>query len=80
MVKQGSLNYFWFIAVLSTAIGMINLFPIPVLDGGHLMFFTVEAILGKKPNQNIVNSLMTLGFVLLIGLMFFALFNDFLCP
>ena len=48
MVKQGSINYFWFIAVLSTAIGMINLFPIPVLDGGHLMFFTVEAILGKK--------------------------------
>ena len=80
MVKQGSLNYFWFIAVLSTAIGMINLFPIPVLDGGHLMFFTVEAILGKKPNQNIVNSFMTLGFVLLIGLMLFSLFNDFLCP
>ena len=80
MVKQGSLNYFWFIAVLSTAIGMINLFPIPVLDGGHLMFFTVEAILGKKPNQNIVNSFMTLGFILLIGLMLFSLFNDFLCP
>ena len=80
MVKQGSTNYFWFIAVLSTAIGMINLFPIPVLDGGHLMFFTVEAILGKKPNQNIVNTFMTIGFVLLIGLMLFSLFNDFLCP
>ena len=80
MVKQGSLNYFWFIAVLSTAIGMINLFPIPVLDGGHLLFFTVEAVLGKKPNQNIVNTFMTLGFVLLISLMLFSLFNDFLCP
>ena len=80
MVKQGSLNYFWFIAVLSTAIGMINLFPIPVLDGGHLMFFTLEAISGKKPNQNIVNTFMTLGFVLLVGLMLFSLFNDFLCP
>ena len=80
MVKQGSINYFWFIAVLSTAIGMINLFPIPVLDGGHLMFFTVEAILGKKPNQNIVNTFMTVGFILLVGLMLFSLFNDFLCP
>ena len=80
MVKQGSTSYLWFIAVLSTAIGMINLFPIPVLDGGHLMFFTVEAILGKKPNQNIVNTFMTLGFVLLVGLMLFSLFNDFLCP
>ena len=80
MVKQGSTNYLWFIAVLSTAIGMINLFPIPVLDGGHLIFFTVEAITGQKPNQKIVNTFMTFGFVLLVGLMLFSLFNDFLCP
>ena len=80
MVKQGSMNFLWFIAVLSTAIGMINLFPIPVLDGGHLMFFTFEAIMGKKPNQSIVNNFMTFGFVLLVGLMLFSLFNDFLCP
>ena len=80
MVKQGSMNFLWFIAVLSTAIGMINLFPIPVLDGGHLMFFTFEAIMGKKPNQSIVNNFMTFGFVLLVCLMLFSLFNDFLCP
>lgn len=80
MVKQGSLNYLWFIAVLSTAIGMINLFPIPVLDGGHLMFFAVEALMGKKPNQKIVNTFMTLGFFLLVGLMLFSVLNDFLCP
>jgi regulator of sigma E protease len=80
MVKQGGLNYLWFIAVLSTAIGMINLFPIPVLDGGHLMFFTVEAVIGKKPNQKIINTFMALGFVLLVGLMLFSVLNDFLCP
>ena len=80
MVKQGSLNYLWFIAVLSTAIGMINLFPIPVLDGGHLMFFTVEALIGRKPNQKIINTFMALGFVLLVGLMLFSVLNDFLCP
>ena len=80
MVKQGSWNFLWFIAVLSTAIGMINLFPIPVLDGGHLMFFTVEALLGRKPNPKLINNFMTVGFVLLIGLMVFSIFNDFLCP
>ena len=80
MVKQGSLSFLWFIAVLSTAIGMINLFPIPVLDGGHLIFFMVEAITGDKPNPNIVNSFMTLGFILLVCLMMFSLFNDVFCP
>ena len=80
MVKQGGLDYLWFVAVLSTAIGMINLFPIPVLDGGHLMFFAFEAALGKKLNPKIVNGFMNLGFSLLIILMIFALFNDLFCP
>ncbi len=80
MVKQGGINYLWFIAVLSTAIGMINLFPIPVLDGGHLLFFTIEALTGKKPDPSIVNKFMTFGFFLLISLMLFSIFNDFLCP
>ena len=77
MVKQGGLNYFWFIAVLSTAIGMINLFPIPVLDGGHLLFFTIEAVIGKKPNPSIINKFMTLGFLILIILMFFLYLTTF---
>ena len=80
MVKQGGINYLWFIAVLSTAIGIINLFPIPVLDGGHLLFFTIEAFSGKKPNPNIINVFMTIGFFLLIGLMVFSVLNDFICP
>ena len=80
MVKQGGVNYLWFIAVLSTAIGMINLFPIPVLDGGHLLFFAIEALTGKKPDPSIVNKFMTLGFFILISLMLFSMFNDFLCP
>ena len=80
MVKQGGVNYLWFIAVLSTAIGMINLFPIPVLDGGHLLFFAIEALTGKKPDPSIVNTFMTLGFFILISLMLFSIFNDFLCP
>ena len=78
MVKQGGFNYLWFIAVLSTAIGMINLFPIPVLDGGHLLFFAIEAFVGNKPNPKTINFFMTIGFFLLIGLMVFSIFNDFL--
>ena len=80
VVKQGGVNYLWFIAVLSTAIGMINLFPIPVLDGGHLLFFAIEALTGKKPDPSIVNKFMTLGFFILISLMLFSMFNDFFCP
>lgn len=80
MVKQGGLNYLWFIAVLSVAIGMINLFPIPVLDGGHLMFFAFEAILGRKPNPYLVNIFMALGFFAIISLMVFSVFNDIFCP
>ena len=79
MVKQGGVNYLWFIAVLSTAIGMINLFPIPVLDGGHLLFFTIEALTGKKPDPKIVNTFMTIGLVLLITLMLFSILNDVFC-
>jgi regulator of sigma E protease len=44
------------------------------------MFFTVEAVMGKKPSQKIINTFMALGFVLLVGLMLFSLLNDFLCP
>ena len=80
VAKQGGISYLWFIAVLSTAIGMINLFPIPVLDGGHLLFFAIEALTGKKPDPSIVNKFMTLGFFILISLMLFSIFNDFLCP
>ena len=80
MAKQGGINYLWFLAVLSTAIGMINLFPIPVLDGGHLLFFTIEALTRKKPDPIIVNKFMTIGLFLLITLMLFSIFNDVFCP
>jgi regulator of sigma E protease len=46
--KAGIVNFVWFIALLSVNLGIINLFPIPVLDGGHLLFFGIEAITGKS--------------------------------
>jgi regulator of sigma E protease len=73
-------SFIWFIAVLSTAVGLLNLFPIPVLDGGHLVFHAWEAATGKPPAQRVLNVLITLGLVLVLSLMVFGLSNDIFCP
>ena len=78
--SAGLLSFVWFIAVLSTAVGLLNLFPIPVLDGGHLVFFGYEALRGRPPSDRALNVAMTAGLVLIGCLMVFALSNDFLCP
>lgn len=77
--QQGIESFVWFIAVLSTAIGMLNLFPIPVLDGGHLVFFAYEAITGKPPNERALDIMMRIGLFFILSLMAFALLNDFIC-
>ncbi len=78
--SQGLDNFIWFIAVLSTAVGMLNLFPIPVLDGGHLMFHAYEAVTGKPPSDKALRIFMTVGLTLLLSLMLFAITNDIFCP
>jgi len=59
---------------------LINLFPVPVLDGGHLVFFAFEAVIGRPPSTYALNVLMTIGLALVLGFMVFALGNDLLCP
>ncbi|MBN2905227.1 MAG: RIP metalloprotease RseP [Rhodobacteraceae bacterium] len=78
--SQGVDSFIWFIAMLSTAVGLLNLFPIPVLDGGHLVFFAYEAVTGRPPSDKALRLLMAAGFALLMGLMVFALTNDIVCP
>ncbi|MFW5655162.1 MAG: RIP metalloprotease RseP [Roseicyclus sp.] len=78
--SQGLDNFIWFIAVLSTAVGLLNLFPIPVLDGGHLLFHAYEAVSGKPPSERALRVFMTVGLTLLLSLMLFALTNDIFCP
>lgn len=78
--SAGAGNFIWFIAVLSTAVGLMNLFPIPVLDGGHLVFHAWEAVTGKPPSDRALQILMTIGLALLLSLMVFALGNDIFCP
>ena len=81
MASQGLDNFIWFIAVLSTAVGMLNLFPVPVLDGGHLVFHAYEGITGKPPSDAALRILMSIGLALIGTLMIFAIANDlWLCP
>ncbi len=80
MASQGALSFINFIAVLSTAVGLLNLFPIPALDGGHLTFYAYEAVRGKPPSDKALRILMTVGIAMVLGLMMFAMFNDFFCP
>ncbi len=80
MASQGTDDFIWFIAVLSTAIGLLNLFPIPVLDGGHLVFHAYEAVSGKPPSDGVVKVLMMAGLFIVLSLMIFGVSNDLFCP
>ncbi|MDO5657064.1 MAG: RIP metalloprotease RseP [Paracoccus sp. (in: a-proteobacteria)] len=77
--SQGGQNFLWWIAILSVAIGFINLLPIPVLDGGHLAFYAYEAVAGRRPPERVVNILSMIGLAMVLGLMFFGLTNDLRC-
>lgn len=76
----GGGNFIWWIAVLSAAIGFLNLLPVPVLDGGHLMFYLYEAVARRKPSDRVVNILSALGMAAVLSLMFLGLSNDLFCP
>ena len=74
--EEGVQSLIWLIATLSTSIGLINLFPIPVLDGGHLMFYAVEALRGRPLGENWLQVGNAIGLALVLSLMVFATYND----
>ncbi len=81
MASQGAGSYILFIGMISASIGLINLFPVPILDGGHLVFHAYEAVTRKKPDGKALQILMFSGLFLIVALMIFALLNDLiLCP
>jgi regulator of sigma E protease len=80
LAAQGLDRFVLFIATLSTAVGLLNLFPVPVLDGGHLVFHAWEAATGRPPSDRALKALMSFGLACLLGLMAFALSNDIFCP
>ncbi len=65
-------------AVLSVSIGLLNLFPVPLLDGGHLLFYAVEAIRGKPLSERSQELGFRVGLALVLMLMLFATYNDIL--
>lgn len=78
MAQQGYIALIVFTALLSINLGMINLFPIPMLDGGHLMFYAIEAIRGKPVSEKHMEYAFRFGLVVLVTLMVFSNLNDVL--
>ncbi|MCK9536235.1 MAG: RIP metalloprotease RseP [Bacilli bacterium] len=78
VMRQGVVNIFALIGLLSVNVGLLNLLPIPALDGGRLVFLGYEAITGKKPNQKVETALITVTMLLLLAFMVFVTFNDIL--
>ena len=64
------------VAILSVSIGLANLFPIPLLDGGHLLYYGVEAVLGRPLGERAQDVGFRLGLVLVLGLMLLTTWND----
>lgn len=74
--RGGIATMLWFMAILSINLGLINFFPIPLLDGGHLAFYGVEAVLGRPPSVKAREIGFRLGFAFVLMLMIFATWND----
>ena len=74
--ERGIPDIMFFVAILSINLGILNLLPIPILDGGHLFLFACEAILGRPLAERQRELTQQVGIVLLFGIMIFALFND----
>ena len=76
VAKHGFIAFLSIMAYISISLGFINLFPIPMLDGGHLMFYAFEKILGKPLSQKMQESFFRIGLFLLVFLMLFTTIND----
>lgn len=75
-LEAGWLQFLSLLGLLSINLGLLNLFPVPVLDGGHLAFFTLEAVRGKPLSVAIQEKFMLVGLAMISALMIFAFYND----
>ena len=75
--QMGMATLVWMMASLSVNLGLFNLFPVPVLDGGHILFYTIEAIRGKPLSEKIQERAFMTGLILILGLMIYINGNDF---
>jgi regulator of sigma E protease len=74
--EEGFLPYFSLVAIISVNLALLNLLPIPVLDGGHILFFAIEAITGRPLNEKVIGVANRVGMSLLLLLIAFVLYND----
>jgi regulator of sigma E protease len=75
--KSGLESYIGFLALLSVSLGVLNLLPIPVLDGGHLLFYSIELLAGRPVPEKIQALGFQLGLFVVLGIMMLAIYNDF---
>ena len=76
IAQTGFVSLIWFIALLSINLGLINLFPVPLLDGGHLLFYGIEAVSGRPLGDRAQEYGFRIGLALVLTLMIFATWND----
>ena len=74
--QAGLLSIISFIGLLSVNVGIFNLLPIPILDGGRIFIVLIEAIIGRKLSERVQNAIMMAGLFMIVGLMVFATWND----
>lgn len=77
--RNGAESFVTMLAVLSLGVGILNLFPIPILDGGHLVFYAYEAVTRRQPSERALRVLMTVGLALVLTIMLFGLSRDLMC-
>jgi regulator of sigma E protease len=77
-MEAGWVNFLFFMGIISVNLGILNLLPIPILDGGHLVFFSVEAVMRKPLSLKAMEMMQQIGLILLGSLMAFVFYNDLL--
>ena len=75
-VQAGMVAFLLYLAMISVNLGFVNLLPIPMLDGGHLMYYLAELVRGKPVSEKIMELGMRVGIILVLTIMAIALFND----
>jgi len=76
LALDGLLISLLFMAMISTSLGLLNLFPIPMLDGGHMLFYIIEVIMRRKPPEKIQEWSFRVGFAFIISLMLYVSYNN----
>ncbi len=76
MASEGLATYLWLLALLSLSLGILNLLPIPILDGGHLLYYLIELVKGSPVSERVMAAGNFVGLALIAGLMGLAFYND----